>query len=469
MQVNIEDTTSVKKTIHVEIPSEEVKKELDKAYKELSKTAVIKGFRKGKAPRKVLEAKFRKDVHAELVPRLIQDAFSSVLEDNDLNIVGGPQVDPPELDPDKAYVFDIKIEVKPELDEIDFKGINIKKTMHKISEDEVEAQIQMIRKTMAKKETVKEARPVKEGDFVLIDYQGFVDGKPFDKTPKIENYVMAIGSDTMPKEFTEKLIGVIPEQELEIDVVYPDDAQNTELAGKTITYKVFLKEIQEEILPPVDDNLAKELGNIENLDELKDKIRENLTLGYERRIQQEMDEQVFEFLAGKYEFEVPDAIIEAELNGIVAEAEQAYAQNGIKLEDAGLSADFLRQQYRDIAEKQARRHLILEKIVEQEKLELTEDDLEKAFEETGRSMGATADAVKNMFKMNEKQLEFYKQVQLEKKALNLIMENGNITEVEPEDADESSESNAESDKANADSDGTANKTEEKDSAEGEES
>ncbi len=439
MQVNIEDKTSVKKTIHVEIPNEDVKKELNKAYGELKKTAVIKGFRKGKAPRKVLEAKFRKDVHADIVPRLIQDAFSTVLEDNDLNIVGGPQVDPPELDPEKSYIFDITVEVKPEIEDIDFKGIDIKKTMHKIGEDEVHAQIQMIRKTMAKKETVKEARPVKESDFVLIDYQGYVDGQPFDQTPKIENYVMAIGSDTMPKEFSENLIGAIPEQELEIEVVYPEDATNTELAGKTVTYKVVLKEIQEEILPPVDDNLAKGLGDIKDLDDLKEKIRTNLKQGYERRIQQEMDEQVFEFLSEKYKFDVPDAIVAAELDGIVAEAQQAYAQNGIKLEDAGLSVDFLKQQYRDVAEKQAKRHLILEKIVEQEKLELTEDELEKAFEETALGMGATADAVKNMFKMNEQQLEYFKQVQLEKKAMKLIMENGNITEVEPENTDESFE------------------------------
>lgn len=439
MQVNIEDKSTVEKIIHIEIPNEDVKKELNQAYSELKKTAVIKGFRKGKTPRKVLENKFRKDVHADIAPRLIQESFSEILKDNDLQIVGGPKVDPPELNPDESYCFDIIVEVKPEIEDIDFKGINIKKTMHTINEDEVEAQLQMIRKTLAKKEPVKESRPVKENDFVLIDYQGFVDGKPFAKTPKIENYVMAIGSDTMPAEFTEKLTGVIPEQELEIDVVYTAEAPNKELAGRTITYKVNLKEIQEEILPPVDDSLAAELGNYKDLDELKEKIRSNLTQGYERRIQQEMDEQVFEFLAEKYKFEVPQALVEAELNGIVAETEHAYAQNNISLEDAGISTDFLRKQYHDVAEKQAKRHLILEKIIEQEKLELTEDELEASFEETATNMGGTVDAIKNMFKMNEQQLGFYKHAQLEKKVLNIIMEHGNITEVEPEKAVETAD------------------------------
>ena len=434
MQVNIENKSTVKKIIHIEIPNEDIKKELNEAYKELKKTAVIKGFRKGKAPRKVLENKFRKDVHSDIAPRLIQESFSEVLKDNDLQIVGGPKVDPPELDPETSFAFDIIVEVKPEIEDIDFKGINIKKTMHKISENEVEAQLQMIRKTLAKKEPVKEERPVKENDFVLIDYQGFIDGKPFDKTPKIENYVMAMGSDTMPTEFTEKLTGVIPEQELEIDVVYTADSPNTELAGKAITYKILLKEIQEEILPPVNDKLATELGDYKDIDDLKGNIRKNLHEGYDRRIQQEMDEQVFKFFAEKYKFEVPDALVEAELNGIVAEAEQAYARHNISLEDAGLSSGVLKQQYRDVAEKQAKRHLILDKIIEQEKIELTEDELEKSFKETAVSMGATADAIKNMFKMNEQQFEFYKHAQLEKKVLKTIMENGNITEVEPEAA-----------------------------------
>ncbi len=467
MQVNIEDKSSVKKNINVEIPWEDVKKELDKAYNELRKTAVIKGFRKGKAPRKVLEAKFKKDVHADIVPRLIQESFSKVLEDNDFKIVGGPKVDPPEIELENPFIFDITIEVKPEIEDIEFKGVDIKKTMHKINENEVEAQIQMIRKTMAKKETVKEERPVKEDDFVLIDYQGFVDGKPFDKTPAIENYVMAIGSDAMPEEFSEKLIGAIPQQELEIEVVYAIDAPNTELAGKTITYKVLLKEIQGEIMPPVDDNLAKDLGgDIKDLDDLKDKIRTNLKQGYERRIQQEMDEQVFEFFAEKYKFEVPDALVEAELDGIVAEAEQAYAQNNISLEDAGLSPDFLRNQYRDIAEKQAKRHLILEKIVDQENLELTEEELEKSFEETALSMGATADAIKGMFKANEQQFGFYKQVQLEKKVLKMIMDSGNITEVEPDSVAEVPETEALGEGEEKDKNDVAESVEEEQSVKG---
>jgi trigger factor len=440
MQLKIEEKSTVKKVLHVEIPKEDVVKELNKAYNELKKTASIKGFRKGKAPRKVLENRFSKDVHADVAPRLIQEAFSEALEEHKFNIVGGPQVDPPELNPEADYCFDIGIEVRPELEDVDFKGVELTQTMYEASDEEVDAQLEMIRKTMATKQPVTEERPVKADDFVRIDYQGFVDGKPFDGTPMVENYVMAIGGDTQPEEFSAKLTGVIPEKELDIDVVYAEDHDDKALAGKTVTYKVLLKEIQEEILPPKDDALVENLGQYENLDALKAAILDNLKKGYEQRTQHELSEQVFTALLEKNEFEVPDAMVEMELEGIITEAEQAYAQNNINLEDVGLGKEFLKTQYRDVAEKQARRHVLLGKIIEQEKLELTDEELEKGFEEMAVGMNASVDAVKNLFKMNERQLDYYKHTQLEKKAARLIIEQGVITEVAPEaEADESKE------------------------------
>jgi len=432
MQVKIEDKSSVKKVLSFEIPKEDVTKELNIAYKDLKKKVDVKGFRKGKVPRKVLENRFSKDVHADVGPRLIQEAFIDAIKEHDLNIVGGPQMDPPQLDPENAYIFDITVEIKPELDDIEFEGIDLKQTKYEVSDGEIESQIFMIQKTMAKKETVKEERPVKDSDFVLIDYEGFLNGDSFDKTPKIENYVMGIGQDAMPKEFSEKLTGVIPVQDLEIEVPYPDDYYDENLKGKTIVYKVTLKEIQEEILPELNDDLVKDLGKFETLDDVRTSIRENLEKGYAQRIKHELSEQVFQNLLEKIEFEVPEAMIEGELNGITMEAEQAYAANNTTLEDAGLSKDILKTQYRDVAEKQARRHLILEKIISQGKLELSDEELEKSFEEMAAGMNAPVDSVKNYFNMDPKQLEYYKYTQLEKKAVDLIIEKGSITEVEPD-------------------------------------
>jgi trigger factor len=432
MKVSIEDKSTVKKTLHFEIPREDVVKELDKAYGELKKSASIKGFRKGKIPRNVLEKRFAKEVHADVAPKLIQEAFSGAVLEHKLNLVGGPVLDPPDLKPDADYVFDITVEVRPLIDDIDFKGIALKKTLYEVTDRDLDAQIQMIRKTMATKRKVEEERAVKEEDYVLIDYQGFIDGNPSDSAPLIENYVMAIGGNVMPEAFRTKLIGVVPVKELEIDVAYPDDADDKDLAGKTVTYKVTLKEIQEEVLPPVDDALVENLGKFKNLEELKDAIRDNMSKGYAQRVHHEMSEQIFTHLLEKVNFEVPEAMVDAELDGIVAEAEQAYANNNISLEEVGLGRDFLKSQYRNVAEKQARRHLLLGKIIEQEKMDLTDDELEAAYAEMAGGMNASVDAIKTYFKREERQFEYYKYTQLEKKAVRLIIENGTVTEVPPE-------------------------------------
>ncbi len=451
MPVKIEDKSSVKKVLSFEIPKEDITKELNIVYNDLKKKADVKGFRKGKIPRKVLENRFSKDVHADVAPRLIQQAFIEAIKEHDLNIVGGPQMDSPELDPQKAYIFDITVEIKPELDDIDFKDIALEHTKYEVSDGEVESQIHMIQKTMAKKETVTEERPVKEGDFVLIDYQGFFNDEPFDPTPKIENYVMGIGQDSMPKEFSQKLTGVTPVQEVEIEVPYSDDHSDENLKGKTIVYKVKLTEIQEEILPEINDDLVKDLGQFETLDDVRVSIRENLEKGYDRRIQHELSEQVFQNLLEKYEFEVPEVMIEGELNGIIMEAEQSFTANNTTLEEAGLSKEILQAQYRDVAEKQARRHLILDKIITQEKLELTDEELEKSFEEMALGMNAHVDSVKNYFNVDPKQLDFYKHTQLEKKAVDIIIEQGSITEVEADAVKDNADAEEDnSDKEDAD-------------------
>jgi len=434
MQVSIEDKSTVKKVIHVEISEKQVAKELNDAYKELKKTVDVKGFRKGKVPRKVLEARFGKDVHADVTPRLIQNTFVDVVEEHKLDLAGPPRIDPPALVPGQPYVFDAEVEVRPEIGDVDFKGLDLKKTMYEVSENEVDAQIQMVRKNMATKETVTEERPVVKDDFVLIDYQGFVEGQPFDKTPLVENYVMAIGGKVMHEEFSRKLTGVLPGQKLEIEITYGEDAADKDLAGHTITYKVELKEIQQEILPPEDDTLAEKLGDFKNLEAVKEIIRDNLDQGYTQRIKHELSEQVFSALLEKNKFEVPDVLVDAELEGIVKEAQDSYAQNNVDMESIGLTRDFLRTQYRDVAEKQARRHLLLSKIIEQENLELTEEELEKGFEEMATGMKATVDAVKNFFKMQKDQLGYFKHNLLEKKAINIIIESGNITEISPEEA-----------------------------------
>ena len=316
MKVNVEDVNSVKKKLHIEIPVDKIKAELDSAYKELKKNAKIKGFRPGKAPRSLLERMYKKDVDGDVSGRLIKESLFEAIKDADLKIVGSPQVDPEELKADEPFCYEATVEVSQELGDIDVKGLSLKKPLYKAQDEEVETQIKLLQKNLAQREPIKEDRPVQKDDFLLIDYEGFKDGQPFEAASKTENFIMQAGQGQISEQFDDNLIDMKVNENRSFEVTFPADYKNPELADQTLHFEVTLNEIREEILPAIDDEMAKKAGSYQTLDELKDDIHKNLQSGYDKRAEQEVNEQIFQALLEKTEFEVPDAIIEFELEGI---------------------------------------------------------------------------------------------------------------------------------------------------------
>ena len=432
MQVTVEDVSSVKKILHIEIPEDKVVRELDNAYKNLKKTAKIKGFRPGKAPRSVLERLYKKDVHNNVSSKLLQDSFVEAIKETDLNIVGNPKIDPPGLDEKGPYKYDATVEIKPEIEEIDFKGLTLKKNLYRVTDQEMDAQVAMLQKNLAQQKPITEDRVAQKDDFVLIDYEGFKDGKPFAETQKTENFTMKIGTGHILKTFDEQLIGMKPGDKKEIKVNFPEDYFNDKLANLEINFQVTLHEIREEVLPEIDDEFAKRLGQYETFDDLKNAITENLDQGYAKRVEQEINEQIFEALIAKSEFEVPDSMVDYELEGIIEEAERSFAYHNKSMEDLGLSKEILSEKYRDTADKKVRRHLILGKIIEQEDMTLTDQEMEDGFKEMAQTFNQPLEDIKNYYKQNEDKIEFFKHTLLEKNAVNLIIKSSTIEEVEPE-------------------------------------
>jgi trigger factor len=432
MKVTVEDRSSVKKVMHIEIPQEDVTRALDDAYKKLKKTAKIKGFRPGKTPRGVLERLYKKDVNADVTGKLIQDAYVEALQETELKVVGSPKVEPPELEKNASYLFDAEVEVQPEIDDIEIKGLSLKRTNYAASDEEVELQIKMMQKNLAKREPIDEVRPAQDGDFVQIDYEGFKDGQPFDETQKTENFVMKLGDAHISEDFDTGVVGMNPGEETDITVSFADDYFNKKLAGHTVDFKVKLKEIRKEVLPEIDDEMAKQLGPFTTLDEVRDKIKENLEQGYQKRAEQEINEQIFTQILEKVDFEVPDVLVEYELKSIIAEAERSFTYHNKTFEEAGISHESLSEKYRDTAEKQVQRQLILGKIIEQEKMELADEDLDKGFAEMAAAYNQSVDVVKGIYEKSGDQMSHFKHALLEKKAIKLIMEKNEIESVEPE-------------------------------------
>jgi len=432
MQVSVEDINSVKKTLHIEIPEAEVTSELDKAYNELKKKAKVKGFRPGQVPRSVVVRLFKKDVHADVTSKLIQSSFMEALKETELNIVGTPQVDPPELKDSGPYNYDATVEISPEIEDIDYKGLTLKRTNYKVSDDEIDAQLKMLQKNFARQEKVEPERAAAAGDFVLIDYGGSKDGQPFDETAKTENFTMKIGDGTILKEFDDQLIGMQNGESKEFAVKFPADYFNAKLKDLEITFQVTLHEVREEVLPAIDDVLAKKAGQYESLDDLKKVITENLEQGYAKRVDQELNEQIFSELIAKSDFEVPDAMVDMELEGIVNEAERSFAYRNMSLEEMGLTKEAIAEKYRDTALKQVKRHLILGKMIKQEELSLADDELEQELNEMASSFNQPVQEIKNYYDQNKDKLEYFKHTILEKKAIKLIIDTSKIEDVEPE-------------------------------------
>lgn len=430
MEVRVEDVSSVKKILHIEIPAEEVVKRLDESYRELQKTAKIKGFRPGKVPRSILERMYQKDVHADVTSKLIDESYAEALKKTALEPIEPPKLDPPVLNPQAPFQYNVAFEIKPSIPDIDYKGLKLKKYRYQISEEEVDAQLKVIQKNLARYEVIQEKRPIREGDHVVIDYEGFKDGQPFEETQRTENFILKIGRGTISKEFDQALIGMFPEEKKEILVKFPESYPNSKLAGVEINFHVLVKEIREEILPPIDDAFASQLGEFKTLDELKAKIRENLKQGYDKRVEQELNEQIFSQLLEKVSFEVPDILIEHQLNSIISEFEQALAYHNKTMESEGLTVEELKNKYRYVALNQVRRFLILDKIIEQENLTVSEEESESKVNEIANIIQLQKEEVSKFYKENPMKFAIMKQSMLERKAIELILNNSIIEEVD---------------------------------------
>jgi trigger factor len=432
MQVTVEDLSTVKKVLHVEIPEKVVVGELDKAYKDLKKNAKVKGFRPGKTPRTVLERLYKKDVNADVSSKLIQESLIDAIKEAELNIVGRPEIEPPIADGKGPYKYDATVEIEPEIETVDFKGLALKKNLYRVSAEEMDAQLKMLQKNLAQQKTLEEDRPAQEGDFVLVDYEGFKDGKPFAETQKTENFTLKIGDGPILKEFDEQLIGMSTGEAREVKVHFPEDYFNNKVANLEITFNVKLNGIREVVLPEIDDEFAKDLGKYETLGQLKEEISSNLLKGYEKRSDQEVQEQIFTALLEKVNFEVPDSLIAFELEGIIEEVERTLTYHGSSLEERSLTKEDLAEKYRDTAIKQVRRRLILKKIVEQENLTLSDEEMENGYKDMAKAFNKPVEEIKNFYKQKDSNIEFLKTSLLEKKALKLIIENSSQEIVEPE-------------------------------------
>ncbi len=425
MNVTVEETSSIKKKVNIEIPPEQVTKEIESFYREVGKQAKIKGFRPGKVPRNILERHFQDYVKSEVIQKLIQESYPAALSEKDLHPVSPPVIDPGELESGKPFQYSATVEVKPEIKIDGYIGLNIEGKKESAKEEEVEERLKGLQNLHAQLRTVPEPRAVRSGDHVVIDYEARMDNKPLEEG-KVVDFTVEVGSGRFIPALEEKMIGLKPEEEKEIEVPFPEDYGYKKWAGKTVSFLVKVKEIKEKVLPPLDDEFAKDLGDYSSLEDLKGKLKEEIEKEKELMLDRQLKDQMIEQLIQANSFEVPENMVVEQAKALVSDTKLRLAAQGVALKNLNIPEEKLQEDYREVAQKQVRTYLILEKIAAQEGITVTDEEADERLQSISERTHQKFDVVKRYYEKNGLMPELKTGI-LTDKTLNFLLEKANVS------------------------------------------
>jgi trigger factor len=413
MEVKVEDTSALTKTITVTLPEETVQPELNKAYDKLRKEVKMKGFRRGKVPRSIIVRSYKPQVEGETGEKLVQDNYFTAIEKEGIDPIVHPEIKDVKYNDDGSFTFVAEVDVRPEFELGEYKGIEIEKEQIVVTDEEVQLELLSMQKNMAPLRSV-EGRPVQKEDVVIVDFQGYHDGTAMPQV-KNENYSVEVGSGNMGAEFEEKLIGMNVDDEGSHEVDFPEAHPNPILKGKKMEFQVKVKDIKERVLPEIDDEFAKDAGKEYNsLDDLKASIKDRLTTRRKERAEGATTDNIMQKLLEKHDFEVPKRLVAYEIEQMIKQTEQQFEQSGMSLEAAGLSRETLARQNEEVATKRVRGDFILKKIAEAEEIKVEDEDMERGFQRIGDMYNMPVAKVKEFFKNREDILPFVNELHNEK-------------------------------------------------------
>jgi trigger factor len=378
MKIEVERVSPVERKVTIEVDPDRVARELERAYVGLGRRVKLRGFRPGKAPRKVLERHFRGEVEGEVAEKIVRDTFAEAVRVESLQAVAPPHVSISEgVAEGKPLRYTARVEVKPALSPRDYKGLEVTRKPPSVTDDQVSAEIGKIQDAMAQLVPVEGRFDAQEGDWAVVDHEGTIEGKPFEGS-KAEGVTVRVGPGQVQSGNLDALKGKRIGEMVEIEEPFAEDHRVEALRGKVATMKVTLKQLKTRQLPSVDDALAKTLGieGVETLEALRERIRTDLTKREERRAENELRDGLVKAALAKNEFEVPPALVERAIDAMIEGAAERFARQGLDIQNMGLDAARLRADLREQALLQVRGQLLLEAIADTEKVEATDEDLQ---------------------------------------------------------------------------------------------
>lgn len=405
MSLQVEKLEKNMAKLTIETSAEEFEKAIEKAYQKNKGKMSVQGFRKGKAPRKLIEKMYGKNVFWEEAANIIiPEAYSKAVDECDLEIVSQPSVDVTQIEAGKPFIFTAEVATKPEVKLGAYKGVEVEKSDVAVTDEEVTAEIDRVREQNARTITVED-RAVQDKDQAVIDFEGFVDGVAFEGG-KGTDYPLTIGSHSFIDTFEEQLIGKNIGDEVEVNVTFPEDYQSADLAGKAAMFKVKIKEIKAKELPELDDDFAQDVSDCDTVDAYKEQVKNDLTKKKEDAAKAAKEEAVVDKIIEEAEMDIPDPMVDTQVRQMAEDFARRIRMQGLSIEQyfqfTGMTPEAFLEQMKPQALKRIQSRLVLEAVVASEKIEVSDADIEEELKKMAEAYNMELDKVKEMITDDQK-------------------------------------------------------------------
>jgi trigger factor len=396
MSAKWEKTEGNQGILTIEVDAEKVNEGLDAAFKKVVKQVSVPGFRKGKMPRGMFEKRFGvESLYQDAIDILLPEAYANAIEETGIEPVDRPEIDVEQIEKGKSLIFKATVTVKPEVKLGEYKGLEVEKVDTEVTEEDVTNELTSLQERHA--ELVVKETPAENGDTVVMDFEGFVDGEAFEGG-QADNYSLELGSGQFIPGFEEQLVGTAAGEEKDVEVTFPEDYHASELAGKKAVFKVKLHEVKGKELPELDDEFAKDADDeVETLDALKEKIRTRLEDNKKHEAEHHVRDTVVEKAADNAEIDVPEVMVANEVDRMMQEFEQRLQMQGMNLElyfqFSGQDENALREQMKEEAGKRVRINLTLEAVAKEENIEVSPEEVDEELNKMAEMYNMTVENI----------------------------------------------------------------------------
>ena len=412
------------------IDAETFKSAVNTAFKREGKKYAIPGFRKGKAPKAMIEKMYGKDLFQyDAINDLFPENYEAAVKEAGIEVVGRPDPEVVSMSEDEGATLKVKVAVKPEVELGEYTGLTVNKDVKTVDEADVDAEIKRMQDRNGRLLTREGA--AENGDTVDIDFEGFVDGVAFEGG-KAEHYSLVLGSGSFIPGFEEQVVGHKAGEEFEVNVKFPEEYQAEELAGKDATFKIKLHEVQYKELPELDDDFAKDVSEYDTLDELKDSIRNNIKTNLDKQAEQKVENDLMDQVIANMKADIPDAMVDSRIDELVQDFEYRISQQGLKLADylkyMGMNIEQFRAQFKEQADKQVKMRLAMEAIVAKEGITASDEEFEEEVKRIADAYKMEADKVKSIVDAAAVKADL-----AINKAIDFVKEKANVVTAEPKE------------------------------------